>query len=440
MFRYATPVALSLILFPACDGDPAVTPDGGAPDAAVDAAPDAPGVPAFPCGPTLTTAWTRCDGNAIVRPGRRFADGNLELSVGDPDVMYDADERRWKAWWSSGAALTPTATESQVNIMYAESADGLHWDVQLEPVLRSGTDPTNWDNSKVETPTVIKVPTNPPDRRYVMFYAGGNDVDYPHTDRLAYTWYQLGVAFSPDGKRFTRMPAAESPYAVAGSGFRKVEGLLLLARDAFPAGLGAANGVVADPEVIVDGDQVHLFFSSLATAADRTSYLAYGISTARVTSLATPRLAMGPANPVLVGAAQPSVIAVDDTFELYAIYDSPEDDARMPSVFNPYYGIWRHTSSDLATWSSRGASHDFSMADGPAEERYGWVKAGDVVYADGIRRFYYPTFRSDDVPAGFFCPVRHGSVTPLPAGSIENVGPGLDVVPGIIALSVAARR
>lgn len=426
------------ILLAACGGDAALSQDAGD-DAAGDAGADAPAVPAFPCGPALTSAWTRCAGNAIVRPGRTFADGNLELSIGDPDVMWDADDRRWKAWWSSGSAPTPTSPNTQVHIMYAESPDGIAWDVQLEPVLRSGDDPLNWDNSKVETPTVVKVASNPPERRYVMFYAGGNDVDYPFTASLAYTWYQLGVAFSADGKHFTRMPAAESPYTVAGSGFRKLDGLLLLARDAFPPALGAANGVVADPEVAFDGSTYHLMFSSLATTTDRESYLAFGIGGATLTSLDPPRLAIGATNPVLPGAAQPSVIRVGDTFELYAVYDSAEELALVPSTFNPYYGLWKHASPDLVTFTAQPASHDVSMADGPAEESYGWVKAGDVVYEGGIRRFYYPTFRSDAVPPGFFCPVKHGSVSPLPPGSIENIGGGQDVVPGIIALSVAAR-
>jgi hypothetical protein len=99
---------LLTLMVAACGGanDAANDADASAPDAtpSLDASPDAPAIPAFPCGPTLTTTWTRCDGNAIVRPGRRFADGNLELSVGDPSVLYDADERLWKAWWSSGAA------------------------------------------------------------------------------------------------------------------------------------------------------------------------------------------------------------------------------------------------------------------------------------------------------------------------------------------------
>jgi hypothetical protein len=419
---------LLTLMVAACGGDDAANDDddASAPDAtpSFDASPDAPAIPAFPCGPTLTTTWTRCDGNAIVRPGRRFADGNLELSVGDPSVLYDADERLWKAWWSSGAAATPTAAMTQVHIMYAQSVDGIAWDVQLEPALRSGTDPTNWDNSKVETPTVIKVPSNPPDRRYVMFYAGGNDVDYPFTPTLAFTWYQIGVAFSADGQAASRAcprPSRRTPWRA--SGFRKVEGLMLLARDAFPASVGAVDGVVADPEIAFDGTTYHLLFSSLASEADRESFLAFGVSGATITSLALPRLQMTATNPVLVGASQPSIIRVGNEYELYAVYDSPEDTALIPTTFNPYYGMWKHTSPDLVTFSAKAAQHDISMAISSAEESYGWVKAGEVVYENGIRRFYYPTFRSDAVPAGFFCPVKHGSVSPLPPGSIENVGP-----------------
>ena len=70
--RRLPPLFLSLLV--ACDSPASTDLDAASADAAsADASPDAAGVPAFPCGPTLTTAWTRCDGNAIVRPGRRFA-------------------------------------------------------------------------------------------------------------------------------------------------------------------------------------------------------------------------------------------------------------------------------------------------------------------------------------------------------------------------------
>jgi hypothetical protein len=393
----------------------------------------------FFCG-ELTTTWSRCPQNPLYVAGKRMPDGNLEMSVGDPDVQYDAEEKKWKAWWSTGAAKTfGEGNNAPIYIKYAESPDGLHWDVQPEPVLLSGTDPTNWDNSKVETPTVIKVASNPPERRYVMFYAGGNDVDFPRLPTLDYTWYQIGVAFSADGKRFTRMPASESPYAGLNTGFRKVEGLLLLARDAFPGTANVENGVVADPEVVFDGSRYHLFFSSLATRADRTTYLTYGVSHATIPSMAAPRLTLAAGNPQILGAAQPSIIHTEEGYELYAVYDSPEDNGRVPTTFNPYYGIWKHTSKDLGTFSAKPAKHDFTAEGAGPNETYGMVKAGDMAYADGIRRYYYPTLRSDNVPTGFFAPLRRDAGM-FPDGSIDFPDAGFVAVPAVIALQVAARR
>lgn len=409
-------------------------PTAPGPDGAVDG-----GGAAFPCG-DLGTEWKRCPQNPLYVAGKRLPDGNLELSVGDPDVMYDAEEKKWKAWWSTGAAKSfGEGTRAPIYIKYAESPDGIAWTVQPEPVLLSGTDPTNWDDSKVETPSVVKIPGNPPDRRYVMFYAGGNDVDYPRTPSLDYTWYQIGVAFSADGKKFTRMPAAESPYAGKATGFRKHDGLLLLARDAFPGTANVESGVVADPEVVFDGSTYHLFFSSLASKADRVSYLGYGVSHATLSATASPRLAMAAGNPQIPGASQPSVIRTESGYELYAVYDSPEDAARTPSTFNAYYGIWKHTSNDLSTFSAKPAAHDFSAQGAGANEPYAMIKAGDMTYADGIRRYYYPAFRTDNVPPGFFAPLRRDAGI-FPDGSIDLPDAGLVAVPAVISLHVAARR
>jgi hypothetical protein len=407
----------------------------------VDAPPDAPGIPAFPCGVAIDSSWHRCAGNPLYRAGRPTPDGKLELSIGDPDVMFDADERKWKAWWSTGVAAR-FSDPNKLGIMYAESPDGVSWTVQATPALAGATDSAAWDFSKTETPSVVKVPANPPDRRYVMFYAGGNDVDYPAAGATNFTWYQIGVAFSADGKTFTRMPASESPYAnTPTTGFRKIDGLVLLGRDVFGTLAELGNGLVADPEVIFDGIGYQLFFSSLASKADRSQFLDFGISRARINSMNTPRLSFESPNlnPVLRGGSQPSIIHTETSYELYAVYDSPDDSALMPSTFNAYYGIWKHTSSDLNSWSAKASSHDFSMANAPAQERYGMIKAGDMTYADGIHRYYYPTFRSDNVPADFYCPVRKGSVMPIPAGSITAF-PDVDLVPSVISLEVAARR
>jgi maltoporin len=60
----------------------------------------------------------------------RLPDGNLAISVGDPDVMYDADDKLWKAWWSTGAAKTFTSgfeTFVQGGNVFIRPDDGDAW-------------------------------------------------------------------------------------------------------------------------------------------------------------------------------------------------------------------------------------------------------------------------------------------------------------------------
>lgn len=441
---------LSAAAYAACSDDD--VPPGGVPgaDASVGDAPasdgasssssssgDAAGPAPFGCTPG-DGAWRRCAANPVYLAGKALPDGNLEISVGDPDVFFDEDDRKWKAYWSTGAAKTFAEAEgAPIHVKYAESTDGVSWDVQKEPALRSGVDPQNWDDSQIETPSVVKVPTNPPDRRYVMFYAGANNVDFPKLPGAPFAWYQIGVAFSADGKKFTRLPAAESPYAGKVTGFRKHDGLVLLGKDAFPGTANVEQGLVADPEVVLANGAVHLFFSSYATRADRSTPVAYGVSQA--TSPDAVHLTMAAGNPRVVGASQPSVIRVGATYELYTVHDSPEDFLKVPTSFNPYYGIWKRTSSDLVTWSDRGAAHDFTLDTSAPSEKYGWIKAGDVAYRDGIRRYYYVAFGDQNVPAGFYGLLKPDSGVALPDGSIDLGAQGV-AVPAVIGLHVAAKR
>lgn len=447
----ASAPVLGALAWLAC-GDDAPAPGGG-PDASITGEGGASsssssssssgggdgGAAPFPCEPG-DGGWRRCPDNPLYLAGKSLPSGDLEISVGDPDVFFDEDDRTWKAWWSTGAAKTFAQAEgAPIHVKYAESKDGVHWTVQAEPAMTSGVDPQNWDDSQIETPSVVKVPGNPPDRRYVMYYAGANYVDYPKKPGADFAWYQIGVAFSPDGKKFTRLPAAESPYAGKATGFRKHEGLLLLGKDAFPGVANVEEGLVADPEIVVANGTFHLFFSSYGTRADRTTLAgsAYGTSVARSTDGVHFTVANG--NPRWVGDTQPSVIKVGAAWELYTVRDSAEDFARVPTSFNPYYGIWKRTSADLETWSDRGASHDFVFDPSVASERYGWVKAGDVAYRDGIRRYYYVAFGDQNVPPGFATILRPDAGVPLPDGSIDLGAAGV-VVPAVIGLHVAARR
>jgi hypothetical protein len=351
----------------------------------------------------------------LLRAGATTADGRVELSIGDPDVFFDEDEGVWKAWWSTGVAPAFSAPDAQIQmgIKYATSQDGATWSVQQALTIQAEPGSGAWDQLKLETPSVVKIPWNPSERRYLLAYAGAQaqrTVDLG-TSQLGVPWYQLGVAFSADGKTFARLPAAESPYANASTGFSDVAGLVLLGKDAFPDLPDVADGLLADPELVVDGDTVHLFFSSMPVNAQMQP-LAYGVSHA--TSKDGIHFTPQPNNPQVSGAAQPSVVKDPSSgvWELFYVSDTDQEKATEPSTFNPFLGVFRSTSPDLSTWSAQPAQRYLTWDPNAPGEVYGLIAAGDMALREGIHRYYYPGWSSKDVPAGFVCPLRDGSYPP----------------------------
>ena len=160
-----------------------------------------------PCG-EFGSDFVRCTANPLYTAGKVHMDGRMELFIADPSVMFDTEEKIWKAWWQSPLDTDYLNPDNRTSVLYAESLDGLSWTVQEEPVMTTGADHGDWDFDRMETPSVVKVPTNPPDRRYVMYYSGGNFAAV-QTPFPGFPWYQIGVAFSADGRRFTRLPAEE---------------------------------------------------------------------------------------------------------------------------------------------------------------------------------------------------------------------------------------
>jgi predicted GH43/DUF377 family glycosyl hydrolase len=106
-----------------------------------------------------------------------------------PHVIWDAQEKIFKMWYSGGEQYEPDA------IGYATSKDGLHWEKYAgNPVFKA--DPTrSWEQLKVTACQVIKRKKD-----YLMFYIGFHDIN------LA----QIGIAKSPDGignwERFSGNP------------------------------------------------------------------------------------------------------------------------------------------------------------------------------------------------------------------------------------------
>ncbi len=393
-----------------CGGGGVAKPD--APATVADASPDAAPSLTELCGPLDPgSAWQRCSANPLVTGMRPSSDGRTELTEADPTVMFDDDEQLWKAWWSvvitSDCTMIGTPTDDhEVDIKYAESRDGIHWSIQAEPVMRSHGATTAWDYTTVETPTVVKDNSAPADQRYAMIYSGGNNADLMI---LGQTGWQLGLAYSPDGKTFTRLPAADSPYASAATPFQDVTGLVLLASDAFPALTNLGPGIVADPELHKRGDTWHLWFSSLAMSRDGQTALAYGVSHATSTDLV--HWTMTPTNPVIVGAATPAVYDDGTSYELWFHNDSNADKATIPSVLYPTLGVWHVTSTDGVTWTAPGATRDFMWDSQLTYETYGQLP-GVAIARDpsGPLRMYYSAWGSVPAPDGSCVYTQTGTV------------------------------
>lgn len=383
------------------------------------------GVALTGCGnPTSPYSYTRCACNPLTSAGYFHKDTNqYEISIGDPDVLFDAPASQWRAFWSTGLATTYFGSNTLV-LKAALSPDGYAWDVQPEPVLRSGISPSLWDYSAVETPSIVRMPSgSPPDRAFLLMYSGGNHL-VPHAGTFSFTWYQIGAAFSPDpalnhgAYNFTRAP---SPYQPGTMGFSDTRGLVLLGKDVFPGLPGVVDAICADPDVILgpDGRTLHLFFSSMAVGADGT-ILAYGIGHA--TSPDGIHWTPTAGNPIVIGGAGPSIIKGlpgAPPYSLFYYEDSQADKDAMPNTFAPERGAWELAGDTLeGPWvpapgnatGGRAVAWDGSVP----TEALGWVATGDMAAGidegvNGERRWYYPGLSTVNPPSGWVVPTHTGT-------------------------------
>ncbi|MGE3767847.1 MAG: hypothetical protein AB7L94_36670 [Kofleriaceae bacterium] len=363
--------------------------------------------------------FNRRAGNPRVLPGTTFLDGKLDIHIADPDVRWDAATSTWEAYWAAGHGSSYMASDLVPVIRRATSVDRMTWTIDDAPVLSAPADTNAWDHGNTETPTVVYNPNAPADRRYLLMYSGSNQT-FPG---YSFPDYAIGAAFSADGKTFTRVPASESPHGKAG--------LVLEGSQVHPAG---ADGIVADPELVLVGDTYHLFFSSFTChGASCATVDTYGVSHATSsdgihwTIEAAPIRSLLRSSALTSGGAQPSVIydAVHCKWEMWLKSDAAADVMDQPVDFNNMAGVYKAESTDGLSWT---VNYNFArdltwMPDEPGEG-LGLLTGVDVAMNGNGRLMLYVGFDDQNVPNGFVLPRR---------------APATGTVPGVFALNVATR-
>jgi hypothetical protein len=154
----------------------------------------------------VTAAMASCGGGKVLPPaGSSLPDwkeyaGNPILSAGDqvksllwndPSVLKEG--ATYKMWLSGGDPSN--LSRIMVQVYYATSSDGLHWNIDPQPVVRPGP-PGSWDDLRIETPAVVKA-----GGIYHMYYSGMDEQGAKVANG------SLGHATSPDGIHWTKDPA-----------------------------------------------------------------------------------------------------------------------------------------------------------------------------------------------------------------------------------------
>lgn len=257
-----------------------------------------------------------------------------------------------------------------------------------------------------------------------MLYTGASE-DYP---QLGFPNYEIGLAYSSDGRFFTRLPEVESPYGQAG--------YVLDVDDGLPNVQGIVAGVVTDPDVVVIDGVLHMWYSSFACtgACDFVDPFVFGISHA--TSVDGIHWTPDTENPVPAllgsngtGGQQPSVVYNPRScqYEMWFTMDSDEEKEDVPCTFFPAVGFWHATSPDAVAWTINTVKRDVTWDGSRATEQYGIMTGVEATVAEGELRLYYSAFGTEQIPAGFVLPVQ------------DAVSGDVEYVPAVIELSVASR-
>ncbi len=132
------------------------------------------------------SAWKPSPRNPIITMGRQVQ----HLLWNDPSVLKEDDD--YTMWLSGGDPRN--LQRIVVDVYRATSSDGLDWTINPKPVLSPGKR-GEWDDLRVETPSVIKVGDT-----YHLYYSGADEAGAKEAV------YAIGHATSPDGVTWTKDP------------------------------------------------------------------------------------------------------------------------------------------------------------------------------------------------------------------------------------------
>lgn len=334
----------------------------------------------------------------VIRPTHTYADGRYDIILGNPCVIFDEPTSTWKAWFNATRAKSFADDSSyQVIIKYAESRDGRAWDVQLEPVLVAGRRKGHWDYYSAETPDVVINRNASPEHRYVMLYSGSEKVTEEYGPN-----YRIGLAFSKDGRKFSRLAQA---YSVSGQ-----EGMVLTPEIALPEFLPIKQGVVADPDVVLKDGVFHLWFSSYAVGAEGGK-TTYGIGYA--TSEDAIHWKPGPRNPIpsLIGGNAPGVVWDDRSngYRMWYSLDTPDETSSITANGSfETRGFWQAMSKNGSDWRVDRTKRDYEW-DSSSKENLGiYFGPSPVYHQNKLHLFHVVWHRAKRPHRDLVIPLRSG--------------------------------
>jgi len=131
--------------------------------------------------------WEKYSGNPVMEPGTSTEWDSLYIYF--PNVLYNADSRRFEMWYAGGVKHTPR------HIGFATSPDGITWEkYSNNPVMSPG--PDVWDSLRFSGTHVMVTNSG-----YKMWYSGlgptpSNIPDPPSRVQIGYATAPIGTAIT----------------------------------------------------------------------------------------------------------------------------------------------------------------------------------------------------------------------------------------------------